>query len=312
MFESTLKRLLKADRIFRQQFHNLESYADGIKIKDISEITSRSKKRKSEAEEMLRDGKQISMYHSYINTALEESYDSFYDAIRDDGTFEDECWINSLNDHYKNTLMSPNKWKSKRLTRERVLELIGKTYEDFKENGASVEEMKPVFEYFKFPVRKYNCWGYKFYSYDPEIKNKNIPAFFGLVKDNHIYTLNSNIVSLARKNIQMNFSCNASSNFIFNRNEKPVEYKVFNTIDDILPFLRECQKNKDEELEFNLIHSENNLMQIFCDLKRVGYTPFITWKAGQIENLKMKFNSVVFNVRSQSCVADAVDSSIIV
>ena len=152
MFESTLKRLLKADKIFRQQFHNLESYADGIKIKDISEIISRSKKRQSEAEEMLRDGNQISMYHSYINTELEESYDSFYDAIRDDGIFEDECWINSLNDHYKNTLMSPNKWKSKRLTRERVLELIGKTYEDFKENGASVEEMKPVFEYFKFPV----------------------------------------------------------------------------------------------------------------------------------------------------------------
>ena len=120
MFESTLQGLLKADQIFRQQFPNLELYADCIKIKDISEITSRSKKRKNEAEEMLRDGKQISMYHTYINTELEESYDSFYDAIRDDGIFEDECWINSLNDHYKNTLMSPNKWKSKRLTREMV------------------------------------------------------------------------------------------------------------------------------------------------------------------------------------------------
>ena len=77
--------------------------------------------------------------------------------------FVHECWINSLNDHYKNTLMSPNNWKSKRLTREKNLELIGKTYEDFKENGASVEEMKPVFEHFKFPVRIYNCWGYKFF-----------------------------------------------------------------------------------------------------------------------------------------------------
>ena len=110
----------------------------------------------------------------------------------------------------------------------------------------------------------------------------------------------------------MNFTCNASSNFIFNRNDKPVEYKVFNTIDDILPILRQCEKNKDDDKEFNLIHSENNLMQIFCDLKRVGYTPFITWKAGQIENLKMRFNSVVFNVRNQSLVSDAVDSSIIV
>ena len=276
LFESTLVKLLTADKSFRQQFPNLQNYLDGIKIKDISEITSRSKKRKSEAEEMLRDGNQISMYHSYIDTELEESHDSFYETIHKEGIFEDECWINSLNDHYKNTLMSPNKWKSKRLTREKVLELIGKTYEDFKEHGASVEEMKPVFEYFKFPVKIYNCWGYMFSSYDPEIRNKNIPAFFGLVKDNHIYTLNSNIMSLARKNIQMNFTCNASRNFIFNRNDKTVEYKVFNTIDDILPILRQCEKNKDDDKEFNLIHSENTLMQIFCDLKRVGYTPFIT------------------------------------
>lgn len=79
LFEATLQRLLKADKIFRQQFPNLELYADG-KIKDISEITSRSEKRKSEAEEMLRDGNQISMYHSYINT--EESYDSLYEAMQ--------------------------------------------------------------------------------------------------------------------------------------------------------------------------------------------------------------------------------------
>ena len=48
--------------------------------------------------------------------------------------------------------------------------------------------------------------------------------------------------------------------FIFNRNDKPVEYKVFSTIDDILPILRQCEKNKDDDTdkEFNLIHSENN------------------------------------------------------
>ena len=112
----------------------------------------------------------------------------------------------------------------------------------------------------------------------------------------------------------MNFTCNASSNFIFNGNDKPVEYKVFDTLDDILPILRQCEKNKDdeEELEINLIHSENILMQIFCDLKWAGYTSFISWKAGQIENLKMKFNSIVFNVRNQSLVSVAVDNGIIV
>ena len=34
--------------------------------------------------------------------------------------------------------------------RERMLELPGKTDEEFLKNCASVEEMKPVFEYFNF------------------------------------------------------------------------------------------------------------------------------------------------------------------
>jgi len=46
--------------------------------------------------------------------------------------------------------MGPNKWKSKRLMRERMLELPGKRDEEFLKNGASVEEMKPVFAYFNF------------------------------------------------------------------------------------------------------------------------------------------------------------------
>ena len=63
------------------------------------------------------------------------------------------------------------------MTREKVVKIIGKTEEEFKERGASIDDMIPVFEYFRFPVRIYGIPGQKIYTYDPEMKNKNIPVF---------------------------------------------------------------------------------------------------------------------------------------
>ena len=65
--------------------------------------------------------------------------------------------------------------------------------EEFKQNGASVEDMELVFEEFKLTVRLYNCIGQKIYTYDPDKKNKNITVLFGLIRGNHIYTMNDNI-----------------------------------------------------------------------------------------------------------------------
>ena len=83
--------------------------------------------------------------------------DNLIKAIKNKKHTEGECWINTLIDHYEETLMNAKKWESKRMTRDKVLKLMNLNEEEFRENGASVEDMKPVFEEFKLTVRLYNC-----------------------------------------------------------------------------------------------------------------------------------------------------------
>ena len=116
------------------------------------------------------------MYHFTINTELNIDAEYFVDAIEDQEHTNGECWINLLIDHYKDTLMSKSKWESKRLTREKILNLMNKTEEEFKEHGASVEDMKPVFEEFRLSVRLYTCFSKRVFTFDPEKKNKNNTA----------------------------------------------------------------------------------------------------------------------------------------
>ena len=59
-----------------------------------------------------------------------------------------------------------------------------------------------VFEEFKLTVRLYNCIGQKIYTFDPDKKNKNVNVLFGLIKGNHIYTMNDNIKSIAQRELE--------------------------------------------------------------------------------------------------------------
>ena len=116
--------------------------------------------------------------------------------------------------------------------------------EEFKMYGTSVEDMEPVFEEFKLTVRLYNCMGQKIYTYDPGKKNKNITVLFGLIKGNHIYTLNDNIKSITQKELEEDMKICASTDFHLNSKEKPVKYDFFNGIDDIMSIVKD---NEGEE-----------------------------------------------------------------
>ena len=124
--------------------------------------------------------------------------------------------------------MNNKKWECKRMTRDKIFKLMNVSEEEFKENGASVEDMKPVFEEFKLTVRLYNCIGQKIYEYTPANKNKNITVLFGLIKGNHIYTMNDNIKSIAQKDLEEDMILNASTDFRLNSKDKPVKYDFFN------------------------------------------------------------------------------------
>ena len=237
---------------------------------------------------------------------MDVASDNLVDAIINKKHTDGECWINTLIDHYEETLMNTKKWESKRMTRDKILKLMNLNEEEFKDNGASVEDMEPVFEEFKLTVRLYNCIGQKVYTYDPLNKNKSITVLFGMIKGNHIYTMNDNIKSIAQKELEESMKICASTDFRLNSKDKPVKYVVFNGIDDIMGIVEE---NEDEE-EVNLV-SGKNLNTVFCEFKRAKYEPKIIMGAGgNVASLKVKFNGLILNIRSQSLIDCAVDTCI--
>ena len=123
--------------------------------------------------------------------------------------------------------MSEKERESERMTREKIFKLMNVT-EEFKEHGASVEDMIPVFEEFKLSVRLYNSVGKKVYLYEPERKNQNISALFGLIEGNHIYTMNDNISSIAQRDFEDNLRLNASTDLRLNSRDTPVRSEMFN------------------------------------------------------------------------------------
>ena len=302
LFEKLRKRLVLDTTKQHGISPEIKRYLTAIKITDISDITNRGGG-EVETQRNLKDGNEKGLYHFTINTELNIDAEYFIDAIEDQEHTNGECWINLLIDHYKDTLMSKNKWESKRLTRDKILKLMNKTEEEFKEHGASVEDMKAVFEEFRLSVRLYNCFSKRVFTYDPEKKNKHNNALYGMIKGNHIYTMNDNIISVAHREINEDLKLCASTDFHLNKKEEPVKYEMFNSVDDVMKILKD---NPDIE-EINLV-SKKHLNNVYCDFKRCCYEPRVIMSAGgNISSIKLKFNKTVLNVRSQDLINCAVE-----
>ena len=70
------------------------------------------------------------------------------------------------------------------------------------------------------------------------------------------------------------------------------------------------KENEGEEEEVKLV-SGKNLNTIFCEFKRAKYEPKIIMGAGgNVASLKVKFNGLILNIRSQTLIDCAVDTSI--
>ena len=104
-----------------------------------------------------------------------------------------ECWLNALTDYYGDTVLGSNRREV--LSREKLLELIGKTEENVKD-GCSLPDVIPFFHQLRIPIRLYNHLFNYIYKYDPETPNTHFRVFHGSIKDNHIYTMNYNLKQL--------------------------------------------------------------------------------------------------------------------
>ena len=78
----------------------------------------------------------------------------------------------------------------------------------------------------------------------------------------------------------IDFTASKKKFYITDKTEPP-KYKMFSHIDESL-------KLTDQD-EYYLIHKENNLTKVLYQFKKVGYEPYIRYRAGRISELRIKF-----------------------
>ena len=112
MFDRLFKRLVEKHPDLKNN-SNLKDYTTAIKILDISDVTNTGGSG-GETKKKLKDGNEVGMYHYTINTEMDVASDNLVDAIKNRRHTDGECWINTLIDHYEETLMNTKRWESKR------------------------------------------------------------------------------------------------------------------------------------------------------------------------------------------------------
>ena len=111
-----------------------------------------------------------------------------------------ECWINTIYDFYHETLLDPKKPVRYRITRDDILEILGKTKDSIKE-GLTIHEVAPFFEKSRLKLRVYDIFQNLVFKYDPPVDHRDNPPMFCMFHEKHIYTLNHDLTSLAHKKV---------------------------------------------------------------------------------------------------------------
>ena len=113
------------DSEFMSWYGFIADYLHAFKILSAVEI-SNDESLYNPLEANLKDVSKISIANKYIETTLDISKESFYEAIQLGYSkhHDNECIINAFIDHYEYTLMSDNKRNT--LTREKIIMMMGK------------------------------------------------------------------------------------------------------------------------------------------------------------------------------------------
>ena len=288
-FEKPLFRkvmmFLKTDLQLRDMMPDMIDYIDAIQILKVIEVDDDGKDYDIE-DEGLKDTTNISIYNFYHQTVIDTEKETVKEAIQNNNYRHNECWINHLLETYEGTELTREKRGSlaKTLSRKKILELLNTTEEDIHEYGISINAMKKVFQFFNLPVKLYNYQCQLIFQYFPSDygRGHRKRIFTALIKNNHIYPINANQDRLSQVDGKERcLDIKVSKHFYITDKTVPPKYKMFSHIDELL-------KLTDQD-EYYLVHKDNNLMEVLYQFKKVGYEPYIRYRAGKISDLKIKF-----------------------
>ena len=108
--------------------------------------------------------------------------------------------------------------------------------EEFTTNGASINDTNKVFKEFGISARLFDCMGNFLQCCDPPTRKRRIKDFCGLIKNDHIYTMNQDFFKQLKANrgIKKEYSLdvNASTGFHINTRDEPIERRMIDSVDD--------------------------------------------------------------------------------
>ena len=141
--------VIKTDESFVSQMQSLE-YVDAIRLEKVELIEGNGDY--DATTENLRNADNVSIYHRFVETEIDTSYTTV--KLGKQNYREGECWINALVEHYSDTPMRHKRGSlANNLTRDKVLDLIGLSEEEFINNGTSIKKMERVFNAYGIPAK---------------------------------------------------------------------------------------------------------------------------------------------------------------
>ena len=304
-----LYNTLQTDREAYDELEFHKDYIDCIKLLSVERVDDDVNF--DPKKEKLTNTANLSMYNIYFQTPLDPEFETFKEAINVKHYKENECWFNTITDWYKDTLMGEKRREKNRLTKESMLKLMNKTEDDFKTNGASIQDMVPVFEHYGIQVRIFNSFIKPIFKYSPTKYNHHIPTLYALVKNNHVYTANDNLQMLrqmAAIRENQDVSVKASPDYHINENDEPTECKMIQSLNDLKKF-----REKDE---YTLIYDGNDLTHLFYESKMAGYEPQVRFTGCIVSDLYFKLyikkKSIRYRIKTQNLATSSVDGTITV
>ena len=123
--------------------------------------------------------------------------------------------------------------------------------------------------------------------------------------------MNCDIKSLEQnQNKELETVVTASSECITYEEAAPSPCKMISNINDILKLAKEF--DSEEKTIINLIHQNDDLVEIFYELKNVGYESKTTYECGRLIRLFVKVNSIIFIIRTQQLITSSIDGEVCV
>ena len=244
------------------------------------------------------------MYNIHILTPLDPDFETFKEAINLKHYKENKRRFNTIADWYKDTLMGEKRREKNRLTKESMPKLMNQTEDDFKTNGASIQDMAPVFEHYGIQVRILNSFIKPIFKYSPTKYNHHIPTLYALVKNSHIYTANDNLQML-RQMVAIRENQDVSVKAFPIIIDEPTECRMIQSLNDLQKF-----REKDN---YTLIYDGNDLTKLFYESKMAGYEPQVRFTGCIVSDLYLKFyirkKSVRYKVKIQNLMTSSVDGA---